>query len=163
MNIGIACPRFLWAGGGSVLYTQRCAEEWVQRGHTVTVLTDAAPPDKKDARRPELKGYTVRELTRDEGREKRYSRMVALQHRRGGYRLAQMLLRSGKRLLGAQGPWCSALADAATWEGFDVAVVVNSGSTAFGFLAADGLRSFSGRTAAVPLFHPREEFAEVPH
>jgi glycosyltransferase involved in cell wall biosynthesis len=163
MNIHFFCPRYLYAGGGSVLYTRRLAEEMARRGHTVTLVTDRPlePPRHPE---PPPTGVSLRTLERDPRVEAAACRRLALADRRGFYRFAQWLYRSGKQQLLAAGPWCPDLAEPRNFADAEVFVLVNSGSTAFGEALRHTLAWRSGQIrAALPLFHPQEAFARYEH
>ena len=160
MKIALLCPRYLWAGGGSVLYTRRLGEEWARAGHDVTVFADRPPPDRRADDTPTA-GCALRLLERDPRAEAQAEKKLSIEKRRGGYRLAQLLYGGGSVRLTAYGPVCPALEDAATFAGFDALVLVNS-STAWTVQLARVLPRLRLRTLAVPLFHPHEETAAFP-
>ena len=163
MNISLFCPRYLYAGGGSVLYTRRVAEELVRRGHAVTLVTDR-PLETPKYPEPVPAGATLRLLERDPRPEQRARRRLALGNRRGCYRLARWLFSSGKQQLLAAGPWCPELTEPRNFSDTEVFILVNSGSTAFGEALRQALAWRSGKIrAAIPLFHPKEEFAAFEH
>ncbi|MFO1490456.1 MAG: glycosyltransferase family 4 protein [Kiritimatiellia bacterium] len=161
MKIALLCPRYLWAGGGSVLYTRRLAEEWARTGHEVTVFADRpAPPG--DPGQEQTRGCATRLLERDLDAENAARRRLSIETRRGGYRLARLLYGGGSTRLVSYGPVCPELENPATFSGFDALVLVNS-STAWTVQLARVLpRLRDVRTLAVPLFHPHEETAAFP-
>ena len=163
MNISLFCPRYLYAGGGSVLYTRRVAEELARRGHAVTVVTDR-PLETPKYPESAPAGATLRLVERDPRPEQAARRRLSLGDRRGFYRIARRLFSSGRQQLIAAGPWCPELTEARNFRDTDVFILVNSGSTAFGEALRHALAWRSGKIrAAIPLFHPKEEFAAFPH
>ena len=156
--IALLCPRYLWAGGGSVLYTRRLAEEWSRMGHRVTVFADRpqSPGDPADER---TDGCETRLLERDPKPEAAARKKLSIENHRGGHRLARLLYGGGSVRLTSYGPVCPALENPATFAGFDALVLVNS-STAWTVQLARLLPRLHGvRTMAIPLFHPHEETA----
>ncbi len=156
MKIALLCPRYLWAGGGSVLFTRRVAEELITRGHATTLFADA-PESPAGGGPADFHGGPVKQMPRDRSREKRAARFLSLERLRGGYRLGKILFRSGRLRLLAAGPVCPDLDDPAFFRDFDAIVLVNAHSAWTAQLARTLARLPGKLRVTVPLFHPHEE------
>ena len=151
-HIAFLCPRYLWAGGGSVIYTRHLAGEMAQLGYQVTIVADETDDFYEE---------DVQTISRDTSAEERALKKLALENKRGGYRLAKWLYRDGTQQLLRAGPYCPVLADPSFYSRFDVVSLMNSGSTAWTPLVHSALKKGIGATNAYafPFFHPHEGVA----
>ena len=152
LHIAFLCPRFLWAGGGSIIYTRHLALEMEKRGHQITLVADESDELSAD----------VLTVPRDRSIERRADKKLSLENKRGRYRLAKWLYRNGKQQLLQAGPYCPTLADPSFYDEFDVVVLMNSGSTSWTVLVAEAIAKTSDEKPfyAFPFFHPHEGVAE---
>ena len=150
LKIALCCPRFLWAGGGSVDHARRLAEELVELGHQVTIVSDGGSNGEVGTSLP------VVSLPRDLKTETRAQNRLDIADIHGFYRFASWMNRSGRNQLVASGPWCPELANPKTFEGFDVVALLNAAS-AWTILFGRLLRKHpNAMTVVMPLFHVRE-------
>lgn len=151
-HIGFLCPRYLWAGGGSVIYTRHLAAEMVRLGYEVTIVADEIDSVHEE---------DVQTITRDRSAEERATKKLSLENKRGCYRLAKWLYRDGTQQMLRAGPYCPVLADPSFYSRFDVVSLMNSGSTAWTPLMYKALKKGIGttNTFAFPFFHPHEGVA----
>lgn len=156
MRIAICCPRFLWAGGGSVDHARRLGEELQELGHKVSIYCDASDKGTVDT------VLDVIQLPRDRSVEIRAQKRLDFETVRGFYRLANWMNRSGRNQLVASGPWCYGVAEPATFGDADIIVLLNAASAwtlLFGVLVKQKRKAL---TVVMPLFHTRETSALWP-
>ena len=154
LRIAYLCANYLTRRGGAELHAQRLAEELAHFGHEVTIICAEGPlqpfPDAP---------YRTIALRRDRRREQRAQDLLALEHLRGGYQLAQWLFRSGRQRLVATGPCCPELEDIRLYAGYDVIVLIHGGNAWPVQLEPVMRKLRKPLTVAMPLLHVREEIA----
>jgi len=154
MRIAYLCANYLNRRGGAELHAHRLAEELARLGHAVTMIAAVGPLEPYPGA-----PYRTVALRRDRRREERARRWLALEHVRGGYRLAQWLLRGGTQRLLALGPCCPELEDPRLCANYDVVALIHGGN-AWPVQLAPVMRRLPGPlTVAMPLLHVREEIA----
>jgi glycosyltransferase involved in cell wall biosynthesis len=162
-RLAFLCPRYLWAGGGSVLYTRCLADELAGKGHEVTIIADETDTRSDPGALGEA-ACPVLTFPRDPRPEARAKSAISIEEKRGGYRLGRWLFRSGRTRLMARGPCCPELENPDNFREFDAVILMNSGSSAWTLHLAELLPRLSPGTwtAAFPFAHPHEEVSRYP-